>query len=205
MAKTKNKIKRWFKKKFVEREPLFQTEAGWHPASGKWGILGQTKASKQAGQASSQISKTLADVEGRKEGVEDYFNALRGFQQREEGFASAGNQLQRDANQVGYLTSMENFLMDSYNIGFKSDSTASKRNFASADPMTQFIKESRRRGISASQDQQNIKDKSFALGIGKQSLDAERARAKLDMDEIKQIQEIEDLLTELRMEKTRYS
>ncbi len=37
--------------------------AKWHPASGKWGFLGETSGSKQAKKASAAIGSFLADLE----------------------------------------------------------------------------------------------------------------------------------------------
>ena len=37
--------------------------AKWHPASGKWGIFGETSGSKQAKKASASIGRFLGDLE----------------------------------------------------------------------------------------------------------------------------------------------
>ena len=50
--------------------------AKWHPASGKWGIFGETSGSKQAKKASASIGRFLADLESRKEDVTSFYSCL---------------------------------------------------------------------------------------------------------------------------------
>ena len=49
----------------------------WHPASGDWGFIGRTAGRKEAEKSKKQISGMMSDVQGRKGGINQYFNELQ--------------------------------------------------------------------------------------------------------------------------------
>jgi len=88
----------------------------WHPASGKWGIFGETSGSKQAKRALSQIDEMLLDLEGRRENITGYYQGL-GF-------------LEDEKSENEMLTTLESFLDKSYNFKTESEEMAGKTNLA---------------------------------------------------------------------------
>jgi len=88
--------------------------AKWHPASGKWGIFGETSGSKQARKASASIDRFLGDLENRKEDITSFYSDLRA--------------LEDDRAEGEMLSSLENFLNQSYNIKTESEEMAGKTN-----------------------------------------------------------------------------
>jgi len=220
--------------RFYKAKKVRLTNIGWHPAKGRFGLF-ETSGSSQAKKATKALDSAIGNVRNRKQGVLDFYDELADYQAKEEAIFgeekelfkeskaldTKKNVLGREAGQHGYLSSMENFLMDSYNLGFKSDSLASRKNLAStsASPEEYLNKVNRRRGIGSAQEAQTLQDLSFRQGITEQGLGHrqqelgfeqkelgfERARTQLDMEELKQLQAIEDMLAQLKLEKTQYT
>ena len=193
--------------------------AKWHPASGKWGFF-ETSGSKQAKKATNQLQAQLLDVENRREGLEEYFSGLRGLNQRENEIAMenrdielAQQRIASEGSQQDYLSSLENFLTSSYNIGSESDARVSRANLATRiDPREQFSLQQRRRGIEQTAEAQRLKDLSMGqnmaasdLAFRQRLIGQERADLQLGMEETRAQQQLTDQLFQLREALNQYS
>tara|TARA_Y100001951_G_C11188945_1_gene210301 strand:+ start:100 stop:690 length:591 start_codon:yes stop_codon:yes gene_type:complete len=192
----------------------------WHPMAGDWGIFGSTKGAEQARENRSRIYRQMQDVRGREQGVQDYFSGLRDLSGAERELFEQGvdvnlekTRTAKDASEAGYLSSLENFLMDSYNIGAESDAMASKRNLATlTDPAEQFKLMSRRRQIESGEEAQRLKDTSMGLdvadadlGYRQKRLGFDRAELQLGMEETRAMQDLKDQLFQLEEALTQYT
>tara|TARA_R110002110_G_scaffold93858_8_gene243858 strand:+ start:24 stop:650 length:627 start_codon:yes stop_codon:yes gene_type:complete len=189
------------------------TKAGWHPAAGKWGIFGETAGSKSAKRAKSLISGQISDVQGRKAGLTEYFEGLKGLTEEEKILASQGRDVElskgrtaRKASELGHLSSLENFLNESYSISSESDSRIGKADFATlSDPQAEFQKRLRRSKVGSAEDMQRLRDESMGqditsgdLGYRKTQLGFKRGELQLGMEETKAMQAIQDQLFQLQ-------
>ncbi len=188
--------------------------------AGDWGIFGSTKGAEQARENRSRIYRQMQDVRGREQGVQDYFSGLRDLSGAERELFEQGvdvnlekTRTAKDASEAGYLSSLENFLMDSYNIGAESDAMASKRNLATlTDPAEQFKLMSRRRQIESGEEAQRLKDTSMGLdvadadlGYRQKRLGFDRAELQLGMEETRAMQDLKDQLFQLEEALTQYT
>ena len=192
----------------------------WHPASGDWGFLGSTEGADQARENRSRIYRQMQDVRGREQGVQDYFSGLKDLSGAERELFEQGvdvnlekTRTAKDASEAGYLSSLENFLMDSYNIGAESDAMVSKRGLATlTDPVEQFKLMSRRRQIESGEEAQRLKDTSMGLdvadadlGYRQKRLGFDRAELQLGMEETRAMQDLKDQLFQLEEALTQYT
>ena len=192
----------------------------WHPMAGDWGIFGSTKGAEQARENRSRIYRQMQDVRGREQGVQDYFSGLKDLSGAERELFEQGvdvnlekTRTAKDASEAGYLSSLENFLMDSYNIGAESDAMASKRDLATlTDPAEQFKLMSRRRQIESGEEAQRLKDRSMGLdvadanlGYRQKRLGFDRAELQLGMEETRAMQDLKDQLFQLEEALTQYT
>ena len=192
----------------------------WHPASGDWGILGSTEGADQARANRSRIYRQMEDVRGREQGVQDYFAGLKDLSGAEKELFEQGvdvnlekTRTAKDASEAGYLSSLENFLMDSYNIGAESDAMVSKKDLATAtDPTEQFKLLTRRRKIQSGEEAQRLRDTSMGLdvadadlGYRQKRLGFDRAELELGMEETKAMQDLKDQLFQLEEALTQYT
>ena len=192
----------------------------WHPASGDWGILGSTEGADQARANRSRIYRQMEDVRGREQGVQDYFDGLKDLSGAEKELFDQGvhvnlekTRTAKDASEAGYLSSLENFLMDSYNIGAESDAMVSKKDLATATaPTEQFKLLTRRRKIQSGEEAQRLRDTSMGLdvadadlGYRQKRLGFDRAELELGMEETKAMQDLKDQLFQLEEALTQYT
>ena len=192
----------------------------WHPASGDWGILASTEGADQARANRSRIYRQMEDVRGREQGVQDYFAGLKDLSGAEKELFEQGvdvnlekTRTAKDASEAGYLSSLENFLMDSYNIGAESDAMVSKKDLATAtDPTEQFKLLTRRRKIQSGEEAQRLRDTSMGLdvadadlGYRQKRLGFDRAELELGMEETKAMQDLKDQLFQLEEALTQYT
>tara|TARA_X000001388_G_scaffold21065_1_gene14050 strand:+ start:4729 stop:5319 length:591 start_codon:yes stop_codon:yes gene_type:complete len=192
----------------------------WHPASGDWGFLGSTEGADQARANRSRIYRQMEDVRGREQGVQDYFTGLKDLSGAEKELFEQGvdvnlekTRTAKDASEAGYLSSLENFLMDSYNIGAESDAMVSKKDLATAtDPTEQFKLLTRRRKIQSGEETQRLRDASMGLdvadadlGYRQKRLGFDRAELQLGMEETRAMQDLKDQLFQLEEALTQYT
>ena len=194
--------------------------SNWHPAAGDWGILGSTEGADQARANRSRIYRQMEDVRGREQGVQDYFAGLKDLSGAEKELFEQGvdvnlekTRTAKDASEAGYLSSLENFLMDAYNIGAESDAMVSKKDLATAtDPTEQFKLLTRRRKIQSGEEAQRLRDTSMGLdvadadlGYRQKRLGFDRAELELGMEETKAMQDLKDQLFQLEEVLTQYT
>lgn len=192
----------------------------WHPASGKFGIFGETAGSKEAIKNRQRVKAQISDVEGRGAGLTEYFEGLKGLTEEEKLIASQGRDVEiskgktaRKASELGHLSSLENFLNESYSIGSESDSRIGKADFATlSDPQAEFQKKLRRSKVGSAEDVQRLRDESMGqditsgdLGYRKTQLGFERGELQLGMEETKAMQGIQDQLFQLQEALGEYS
>ena len=192
----------------------------WQPASGKWGIFGETAGSKAATKASNLIRGQISDVRGREAGLAEYFEGLKGLTEEEKILASQGRDVElakgrttRKASELGHLSSLENFLNESYSISSESDSRIGKADFATlSDPQAEFQKKLRRSKVGSAEEMQRLRDESMGqditsgdLGYRKTKLGFKRGELQLGMEETKAMQAIQDQLFQLQESLTEYT
>ena len=149
----------------------------WHPASGDWGIFGRTAGRKEAEKSKKQISGMMSDVQGRKGGINQYFNELQN--------------INTESNQEELLTGLENFLNESYNIKNEEDVRIKKQNFVDAfDPITEIAKEKIERDRKRFLERSETKFDLSRLDLGK--------KRELELFQI------EDILRNLNLERNKY-
>jgi hypothetical protein len=197
-----------------------KTKSKWHPMSGDWGIFGSTKGADQARENRSRIYRQMQDVRGREEGVEAYFSGLRDLSEAERELFEQGvdvnlekTRTAKDASEAGYLSSLENFLMDSYNISSEADARVGKKDLATlTDPTEQFKLKARRRQIESGEEAQRLRDRSMGLdvadadlGYREKRLGFDRAELQLGMEETKAMQDLRDQLFSLEESLAQYS
>lgn len=197
-----------------------KTGTRWHPASGNWGVFGSTAGAKSAKKNKSRVEQQISDVEGRGAGLGEYFDNLRGLADEDKALARQGRDVELDkgrtakkSSELGYLSGLEDFLNESYNIGSESDARVGKANFATAtDPQEEYMKKLRRNKVGTAEDTQRLRDEAMGqditsgdLGYRKTQLGFKRGELQLGMEETKAMQELEDQLFQLREALTSYS
>jgi hypothetical protein len=150
----------------------------WHPASGKWGPLGETSGSKQAREASRMIGESIADIQSRSGGINEYFRRV--------------GLLREEEIEGETLSELEKFLNQSYNIKSESEEMASKLGFASVS--TPKLDETMK-NLRASQEDL-IEDSRRKLEMSQ--LDLERKRRS-------EMFGLEDIIRNLELERRQYS
>ena len=103
----------------------------WHPASGNWGIFGETSGSREAKKAEKQISDMISDLEGRSGNITDYYSRV--------------GKLGEDQLKKQTLSQLESFLDESYNINYESEETKANTGFAFLDDLRADEKQKKRR------------------------------------------------------------
>jgi len=149
----------------------------WHPASGDWGIFGRTAGRKEAEKSKKQISGMMSDVQGRKGGINQYFNELQN--------------INTESNQQEFFTGLESFLNESYNIKNEEDVRIKKQNFVdSFDPIAERAKEKIEK---AREDFLKRSETKFDL-------------SRLDLGKTRESElfQIEDILRNLNLERNKY-
>jgi hypothetical protein len=119
----------------------------------------------------------MSDVQGRKGGINQYFNELQN--------------INTESNQEELLTGLENFLNESYNIKNEEDVRIKKQNFVDAfDPITEIAKEKIER------------DRKRFLERSETKFDLSR----LDLAKTRESElfQIEDILRNLNLERNKY-
>ena len=76
--------------------------AKWHPASGKWGILGETQGSKQARSNKRRIDEMTRTLEGRGPEIRQFYSEMGDINER--------------VRENRRLTELDKFLNSSYSI-----------------------------------------------------------------------------------------
>tara|TARA_R100001443_G_scaffold16125_2_gene25927 strand:+ start:5968 stop:6429 length:462 start_codon:yes stop_codon:yes gene_type:complete len=94
----------------------------WHPASGKWGIFGETQGSKQARKNTGALKDMVGTVESRIPQVKQYYSEI-------------GN-IQDQIVESHQLTALDEFLNQSYSINMESDEKIARTNFATAEDVS---------------------------------------------------------------------
>ena len=192
----------------------------WHPASGKWGFIGETAGSTAATKASNLIRGQISDVQDREAGLAEYFEGLKGLTEEEKILASQGRDVElakgrttRKASELGHLTSLEDFLNESYTIRTEKDTRVSQKDFATlSDPQAEFQKKLRRSKVGSAEEMQRLRDESMGqditsgdLGYRKTQLGFKRGELQLGMEETKAMQAIQDQLFQLQESLTEYT
>tara|TARA_R100001015_G_C4618002_1_gene174406 strand:- start:1306 stop:1767 length:462 start_codon:yes stop_codon:yes gene_type:complete len=90
--------------------------AKFHPASGKWGILGETAGSKQARDNLNQINQMISDINARRQNITSYYRSL--------------SDMQMEDIESSTLSDLDKFLDESYNINMESDERRDRVGFA---------------------------------------------------------------------------
>ena len=196
------------------------SKATWHPSSGEWGILGSTTGYKNAQKAKSLIAGQVENVRGREEGIKQFYSELGGLTDTERELLGKDKELFRDktkftreTGEAEYLTDMEKFLESSYTIGKEADYKATKQDFAATTPDAEadFKKKQRRGAMKTAADVQTRKERALDFDVEAKEMDFARASLGLDrqdiktgMEEMKALQNIEDILYTLESEKRSY-
>tara|TARA_R100001443_G_scaffold82630_1_gene89564 strand:+ start:3771 stop:4232 length:462 start_codon:yes stop_codon:yes gene_type:complete len=152
--------------------------AKWHPASGKWGIFGETSGSKEAKKATKRIDQTIADLESRGQNITGYYQEI--------------GKLEQDALQRKKFSELENFLDQSYNIKTESEERASKTGFKNMfDPNEQMAKDKLKR------QRENL--------MAETDYQSQLQRLNLGQKQQTDLFALEDLIRNLQLERENYS
>ncbi len=152
--------------------------AKWHPASGKWGIFGETSGSEEARKATERIDETISDIEGRREGLSSFYKQM--------------GDMQTEQIRSQSLSDIEKFLTESYNIRKESEERRGRTGFAfTADPEVDT-----RQQMLRTQTQNILEDAEFRKRTSDLNL-AQRRQTDLFA--------LEDLIRNLQLERESYS
>jgi hypothetical protein len=150
----------------------------WHPASGKWGIFGETSGSEEARKATQRIDETISDIEGRREGLSSFYKQM--------------GDMQTEQIRSQSLSDIEQFLTESYNIRKESEERRGRTGFAfTADPEIDT-----RQQMLKTQTQSILEDAEFRKRTSDLNL-AQRRQTDLFA--------LEDLIRNLQLERESYS
>ena len=150
----------------------------WHPASGKWGIFGETSGSEEARKATQRIDETISDIEGRREGLSSFYKQM--------------GDMQTEQIRSQSLSDIEKFLTESYNIRKESEERKGRTGFAfTADPEVDT-----RQQMLRTQTQNILEDAEFRKRTSDLNL-AQRRQTDLFA--------LEDLIRNLQLERESYS
>jgi len=148
----------------------------WHPASGKFGFLGETQGSKQARKARGQISEQISTLEQRLPEIEESFTTLQSIQSR--------------TQQLRGLSELENFLNKSYDIRRQSEVSKGRTGFATVGTMED---RAMTRLMEQRQKQAELSD-----------IQNQMADVKLAQERTREIRSLQDLISRLELEKSSY-
>jgi hypothetical protein len=152
--------------------------AKWHPASGKWGIFGETSGSEEARKATKRIDETISDIEGRREGLSSFYKQM--------------GDMQTEQIRSQSPSDIEQFLTESYNIRKESEERRGRTGFAfTADPEIDT-----RQQMLRTQTQSILEDAEFRKRTSDLNL-AQRRQTDLFA--------LEDLIRNLQLERESYS
>ena len=150
----------------------------WHPASGKWGIFGETSGSEEARKATERIDETISDIEGRREDLSSFYKQM--------------GDMQTEQIRSQSLSDIEKFLTESYNIRKESEERKGRTGFAfTADPEVDT-----RQQMLRTQTQNILEDAEFRKRTSDLNL-AQRRQTDLFA--------LEDLIRNLQLERESYS
>ena len=150
----------------------------WHPASGKWGIFGETSGSEEARKATQRIDETISDIEGRREDLSSFYKQM--------------GDMQTEQIRSQSLSDIEKFLTESYNIRKESEERKGRTGFAfTADPEVDT-----RQQMLRTQTQGILEDAEFRKRTSDLNL-AQRRQTDLFA--------LEDLIRNLQLERESYS
>jgi len=151
--------------------------AKWHPASGKWGILGETQGSKQARRNKKSIDKMTETLEGRRPEIRQFYSEMGDINER--------------VRENRRLTELDKFLNSSYDIRQESDKRVARTNFATITDVEA------KRKMDRMNTQKKRADEMFGL---QSTLD----EIKLGREEKRELNTLDDLINQLRIERGRY-
>ena len=152
--------------------------AKWHPASGKWGIFGETSGSEEARKATKRIDETISDIEERRGDLSSFYKQM--------------GDMQTEQIRSQSLSDIEKFLTESYNIRKESEERKGRTGFAfTADPEVDT-----RQQMLRTQTQNILEDAEFRKRTSDLNL-AQRRQTDLFA--------LEDLIRNLQLERESYS
>lgn len=151
--------------------------AKWHPASGKWGIFGETQGSKQARRNKKSIDKMTETLEGRRPEIKQFYSEMGDINER--------------VRENKRLTELDKFLNSSYDIRQESDKRVARTNFATVTDIEA------KRKMDRMNTQKKRADEMFGL---QSTLD----EIKLGREEKRELNTLDDLINQLRIERGRY-
>jgi hypothetical protein len=149
----------------------------WHPASGSFGVFGKTYGRKEADRSKAMISEMISSIGDRRGGISQFFNEM--------------GRISTEGSQAEYLTGLEKFLNESYDIRQEGDVRIKGRGFADA-----FNQDLERRKDSINRQRETFMDASVA----KLNMD----RLNLGRKKESELFQIDDLLRTLELEKMKY-
>lgn len=149
----------------------------WHPASGKWGILGETQGSKQARSNKAKIDDMTQTIEQRRPQISQFYSEIGG--------------INKNIRENKRLSELDKFLNSSYNIKSESESKVARTNLATVTD----IASERKKDMMNRQKARN--DEMFGLQA---TLD----EINLGRKEQTELNTLDDLLNQLRIERGRY-
>jgi len=151
--------------------------AKWHPASGKWGPLGETQGSKQARSNKRRIDEMTRTLEGRRPEIRQFYSEMGDINER--------------IRENRRLTELDKFLNSSYDIRQESDKRVARTNFATITDVEA------KRKMDRMNTQKKRADEMFGL---QSTLD----EIKLGREEKRELNTLDDLINQLRIERGRY-
>ena len=151
--------------------------AKWHPASGKWGILGETQGSKQARRNKKSIDEMTSTLEDRRPQIGQFYSEIGDINER--------------VRENRRLTELDKFLNSSYDIRQESDKRVARTNFATVTDVET------KRKMDRMNTQKKRADEMFGL---QSTLD----EIKLGREEKRELNTLDDLINQLRIERGRY-
>tara|TARA_R100000908_G_C3756926_1_gene151771 strand:- start:6212 stop:6670 length:459 start_codon:yes stop_codon:yes gene_type:complete len=151
--------------------------AKWHPASGKWGPLGETQGSKQARRNKKSIDEMTSTLENRRPQIGQFYSEMGDINER--------------VRENRRLTELDKFLNSSYDIRQESDRRVARTNFATITDVEA------KRKMDRMNTQKKRADEMFGL---QSTLD----EIKLGREEKKELNTLDDLINQLRIERGRY-
>lgn len=148
----------------------------WHPASGSWGVLGETKGKKSARKAKKEIEKQIPILEQRIPEIEQSFATLQAVQSRNQ--------------ELRGLSELENFLNKSYDIRRESEVAEGRTGFAKVGTTEDRGMQRLMRQRERQQEMSNMQN--------------QMANLKLAQEKDREVRSIQDLISRLELEKTQY-
>lgn len=150
----------------------------WHPASGKFGWLGETAGSKTARESRTEIDKMLASLEGRRGGIGEYYGAV--------------GELEGKKERMNYLTGIEKFIGESYDVRSESEKRMEKTNLVNV-----YDESAERSKDKIARDREMFMDQS--------QYSSDIRRLNLGQKERADVYGLEDLIRQLGLERQQYA